>query len=368
MPTPVPRSPAIFEIDHLPNRAIRHDGRDYLFFSGTSYLGMAQNRRMQALLVEGMARYGLQFGSSRNGNLQLSIYDEFETILSKWVSIGRSALTVSSGMLAGQIVVDWLANELGPAAVGFQAPGTHPALWHPLLKPHIMPLVADDMLAMLAQTPALSPVYVLTNSVDAIRSVYYDFSWLRNIRDRPVWVVVDDSHGLGVLNGGRGIGPELDEWIVNTMPNVQLIVTASLAKAMGLPGGVVFSDPDTLATLRRTAYFGACSPMPPAYAYAYLESDWQYRQAYEQLTKNVALAEKLLCPSGLFSHAPGYPVFYTEHDELALYLLEKGIFIYSFAYPTAADKANTRIVISALHQPEDLIELARHVNEFARLR
>ncbi len=362
----MPGTLSAFQIDHLPDRTIRHDGQTYLFFSGTSYLGMAQNRSMQTLLAEGVARYGLQFGSSRNGNLQLRIYDEFEAKLSDWAECGH-ALTVSSGMLAGQIVVDWLAKELGSSAVGFQAPGTHPALWHPLLKPHTMPLVASDMLAFLDQTPDSSPVYVLTNSVDAIRSAYYDFSWLRSIGDRPVWVVVDDSHGLGVLDGGRGIGSELDEWIHNNMPNVRLIVTASLAKAMGLPGGVIFSDPGTLAALRQTAYFGACSPMPPAYAYAYLQAGNLYIDAYERLTENVALAEELLLPTGLFGHATGYPVFYTDHDELAPYLLEKGIFVYSFAYPTAVDKANTRIVISAFHQSDDLIALAHHVNEFARL-
>ena len=43
----------LFTIDHLPNRTILHEGETYLFFSGTSYLGMAQNPAMQALLGRG---------------------------------------------------------------------------------------------------------------------------------------------------------------------------------------------------------------------------------------------------------------------------------------------------------------------------
>lgn len=345
-------------IDHLPNRTIQHNGQTYLFFSGTSYLGMAQNPTMQALLTEGVARYGLHFGSSRNGNLQLQVFAEAEAKLAE--SVGApAALTVSSGMLAGQVVVDWLARQVGPGAKGYSAPWTHPALWHPLLKNQLRaPALLEDR----------SPVYFITNSVDAIRSKTYQFGLLADLPiDHDMYLVVDDSHGLGVLNEGHGIWPELAAILINHS-RIRLIVTASLAKAMGLPGGVIFSDAGTLAALRQTAYFGACSPMPPAYAYAYTKAGSLYADAYKRLTDNMALAERLLEPTGLFSHAQGYPVFYTEHDEIAPYLLDKGIFIYSFAYPTATDKANTRIVISEFHQPDDLIELAHHVNAFTRLR
>ena len=109
-----------FTLSHLPSRTIEHEGDDglvrtYLFFSGTSYLGIPQHPRMQALLAEGVARYGLHFGSSRNGNLQLAIYDEVERKLGELTS--GFALTVSSGMVAGQVVVDWLAKQLEPNAM-----------------------------------------------------------------------------------------------------------------------------------------------------------------------------------------------------------------------------------------------------------
>ena len=79
--------------------------------------------------------------------------------------------------------------------------------------------------------------------------------------------------------------------------------------------------------------------------------------------RNVRLAEQLLLPTGLFRQAGGYPVFYTDHDELYPALLKKGIFLYSFAYPTPADKANTRVVISAYHQPADIEYLANMIHE-----
>ena len=101
---------------------------------------------------------------------------------------------------------------------------------------------------------------ILVNSLDAVRSVYFDFGWVENLPDdRDITLVVDDSHGLGVLTNGRGIWPQIPK-----KPTVRLIVTASLAKAMGLPGGAVFSDAATIDELRKTAFFGACSPMSPA--------------------------------------------------------------------------------------------------------
>ena len=310
---------------------------------------------MQALLADGLTQYGLHFGASRNGNLQLAVFDEAEQHLARQVG-APAALTVSSGMLAGQVVVDWVARQLGPNPIGFQSLYVHPALWHPLLKNQTRP-PADSI-----------PAYFMTNSVDAIHSKLFHFEWLTDFPiDHTMYLVVDDSHGLGVLNGGRGIWPELAHLLTNH-PKIRLIVTASLAKAMGLPGGVIFSDPDTLTQLRKTAYFGACSPMPPAYAHAYTRADVLYADGYERMMHNIALAEAALMPTGLFSHAPGYPVFYTDHDDLYPYLLENGIFVYSFAYPTPADKANTRIVISAFHEPEDIDQLAVAVGRFAHHR
>jgi len=141
-------------------------------------------------------------------------------------------------------------------------------------------------------------------------------------------------------------------------------VTASLAKAMGLPGGVVFSDAATLGAIRQTAFFGACSPIPPAYLAAFVRTGALYQTAYQTLTANIRRAEAWLLPTGRFGHIPGYPVFYTPHDDLYPHLLERDMLIYQFAYPTPADKPNTRIVVSALHTPDDLDRLGAAVQHY----
>lgn len=352
-----------FTIDHLPNRTITHGGQSYLFFSGTAYLGLPQHPAFQQLLVDGMARYGTTYGSSRNGNLRLGIYEEAETKLAAMVGAPQ-ALTVSSGMLAGQVVVNHLRAQHATFVYG---PSAHPAVWDspavdlPTLSFAHWSAQLPDKLG----THRTGPLAILTNSVDAARSIYYDFGWVNELPDdRPITLVVDDSHGLGVLNNGprgygKGIWPQIPP-----KPTINVIVTGSLAKAMGLPGGVIFGGADTLNALRRTAFFGACSPLPPAYLAAYVKAEALYTEGRERLRQNVLLAEKLLMPTGLFSHATGYPVFFTDQDELYPFLLDRGIFVYSFAYPTAADRANTRIVISAFHTVDDIQSLANAVYEY----
>ncbi|GAB3994020.1 8-amino-7-oxononanoate synthase [Spirosoma daeguense] len=359
-----------FEINHLPNRTVIHGGQEYLFFSGTAYLGLPQHPRFQQLVQEAMSQYGTVFGSSRNGNLRLSIYESAEDKLAKWVmgnAPGATSLTLSSGMMAGQVVVNWLRSE---GVTFLYSPKTHPALWHdPNISLPSLPFSEwTTQLPDQLRDNAPGPTAILVNSIEAVASLYYDFDWVRSLpNDRPIMLVVDDSHGLGILNEGRGIWPEISQKLTSINSSIRLLVTASLAKAMGLPGGVVLGDATTIATLRHTAFFGACSPMPPAYLDAYRRADALYEEGREQLNQNILLAEKLLLPTGLFQHAPGYPVFFTERDDLYQKLLAHQILIYSFAYPTAADRANTRIVISAFHTPEDIRQLADCINTYCNL-
>lgn len=262
-------------INQLPDRTIIHNERQYLFFSGTAYLGLPQSLDFQSLLWKGIRQYGTVFGSSRNGNLRLGIYEEAEVKLAASVAGEASnmpaALTLSSGMIAGQVVVNWLRGEKSQF---IYAPSAHPALWHdPAIT--LPTLSFADWVAQLPdqlQAAGPGPVTILTNALDAVGSSYYDFEWVSNLPDdRPITLVVDDSHGLGVLNNGQGIwpqirlnrtdGPRIDG--PRTGGSVRLLVTASLAKAMGMPGGVIFGDTETIHALRRTAFFGLVRPCHP---------------------------------------------------------------------------------------------------------
>lgn len=355
---------SLISIDQLPGRQIRHDDQDYLFFSGTAYLGMQQHPVFQQYVADALRQYGTVFGSSRNGNLRLGIYEEAEaqlaTLFGSPDNQPAAALTLSSGMLAGQVVVQWLRQQ---SARLFYAPGTHPALWDgpatslPGLSFAAWSRQIGEQIRAIGTT---QPIAILTNSLDAVRSEAYPFDWVHDLPDdRPITLVVDDSHGLGLLNGGRSIWPQLPR-----RHNLRVVVTGSLAKAMGLPGGVVLSDTNTLTALRQTAYFGACSPIPPAYLAAFVQAVPLYARQYHQLRQRIEAASASLLPTGLFQQAADYPVFYTDRDALYSFLLDQHILIYSFAYPTPTHRPNTRIVISAFHETVDIQQLADKVSQY----
>lgn len=348
--------PNEFIINQLPSNKILLEGKEYHFFSGTSYLGMNQDEDFKKLLIEGMNRYGMSFGSSRNGNLQLDIYEQAEEKMARWVG-SEKALTVSSGMLAGQIVAQYLKTQ---NTTFFYAPHSHAANFYEsnIILPNLsFEAWAVTIRQQILEKNALHSV-IICNSCDALKLSHYDFSWTSQLPyNQPITLIIDDSHGLGITGkNGSGIFKQIS---VNS--NVRLVVVSSLHKAMGIAGGVVFGDNDFIETLRHTAFFASCSPIVPAYLYAYIHADEIYARNLLKLQSNIQRFNLQTFDYQLFNFLPNYPVYYTLQDDLYDFLFENGIFIYSFAYPIKTGKPNTRIVLSAWHNEEQIDFLAEKV-------
>jgi len=353
--------PNEFIISQLPSNKILIEGKEFDFYSGTSYLGMNQNADFKKLLIEGMNRYGMSFGSSRNGNLQLDIYDQTEEKMASWVG-AEKALTVSSGMLAGQVVAQYLKTQ---NTTFFYAPSSHSANFH---EPNIsLPNISFEVWASnicqeISEKNAQHSV-IVCNSCDTIKLTPYHFDWTSKLpQNQTITFVIDDSHGLGITGeNGSGIFKQ-----ITVNENVRLIVVSSLHKAMGIAGGIVFADKEFIHTLRNTAFFASCSPIAPAYLYAYLHADEIYERNRQKLKANIQRFSSQLSDSqSLFNFIENYPVYYSLQDELYDFLFQKGIFIYSFAYPIKTGKPNTRIVLSSWHTNSQIDYLIAKVKEFS---
>ncbi|WP_435352656.1 aminotransferase class I/II-fold pyridoxal phosphate-dependent enzyme [Emticicia sp. SJ17W-69] len=357
--------PNEFIINQLPSNKILLDSKEYHFFSGTSYLGMNQDEDFKKLIIEGMNHYGMSFGSSRNGNLQLDIYDQAEEKMARWVG-AEKALTTSSGMLAGQVVAQYLKTQ---NATFFYAPHSHSANFH---EPNItLPNLSFEAWATTIRQQIFEKnaphSVIVCNSCDALKLSPYHFDWVAQLPiSQAITLIIDDSHGLGIT-GKNGSG--IFQQIVNTS-NVRLVVVSSLHKAMGIAGGVVCSDYDFIEALRHTAFFASCSPIAPAYLYAYMYADKIYERNLIKLRSNIHRFNSQMGVVGnnsdnqLFHYLPNYPVYYTLKDDLYNFLFDEGIFIYSFAYPIKTGKPNTRIVLSAWHKEEQIDFLADKCKEF----
>jgi 7-keto-8-aminopelargonate synthetase-like enzyme len=343
--------------DQLPGRTLVSGGQEYLYFSGTSYLGLARNPAFQQCLQEGIGRYGTNYSSSRLSNVQLAVFEETETYLAAYTG-APAVLTLSSGYMAGQLVVRCLEDQ----AAFVYGPRAHPALWVQRNN-----FVGGDFAAWAAGLPTQldqlpqQHLVLLFNSLDPLLALKYDLDFLNQLpANKKVTVVIDDSHGFGITGkAGAGVFTELQ------LPeHVSLVVISSLGKALGIPAGVILTGAATMARFRQSPFFGGGSPAVPAYLYAFLQAKEIYRQARQQLTGHVRYFRAQLQQPQLFTGIPDYPVFHTAQQALYPYLLRQGILISSFSYPTPADAPITRVIINAGHTQADLDQLAAAINRF----
>ncbi|WP_247232820.1 aminotransferase class I/II-fold pyridoxal phosphate-dependent enzyme [Telluribacter sp. SYSU D00476] len=360
----------IFTIHELPGRTVPlEDGKRYLWFSGTDYLGMGHNPILKQYLQEGMDLYGTHFGSSRNNTLRLAAYEEAELALAQFTG-ASSALTVSSGMWAGQLVMKYLENSgttSGSSARYYFAPCVHPALWGARYQSSTSSSWTEwaQSTVQAIQRSAADWVHVIcTDSIGSPWVETYDFSIFQHLpTDRPVWLVVDDSHGLGVLGQqGRGIFTQLPQ-----LPNVHTVVVASLNKAMGIPAGVILAEGAIIQEIRSLPWFSGSSPSAPAYMHALtclLRSD-EYPKAHQQLLANARYFSGRVRSEGLFVQYDDYPVYCSRDVKLYEHLLNHDILSACFPYPRPTDEPVVRVVISAFHQKEDLDRLAEVCRTFS---
>jgi len=350
--------PDFLQTDYLPGRTLLVADKEYLYFSGTSYLGMARNKELQAYLQEGITRYGSNYSSTRLSNVQLNIYAEAEDYLAQLTG-AEAALTVSSGFLAGQLVI----RTLEPTACFMYGPRTHPALWRQQTDFYNGSFTTwvHHLPEQIANSPEEN-ILILCNSLDPLWAVKYNFDWLNYLpAAKNITLVIDDSHGFGVTGGaGAGVFSE-----IKVPPPVELIVVTSLGKALGIPAGLILGTAKTVANFRRHPFFGSGSPALPAYLYAFLQSKAIYPEARQKLITNIQHFQAQLTKPNLFQSFPDYPVFYTPDNQLCPFLSEQGILISSFSYPNPDSAAVTRIILSSLHTPDDLTKLATAVNQFA---
>lgn len=333
------------------NRTLLHEGQEYLFFSGTAYLGMGSLEEFEELVISGLKKYGLNHGLSRINNVQLAIYEQFETYFAEKAGADR-ALVWSSGYLAGYAAVNHLRKGMDKI---FTAPDTHPAIlpedWVLDPKPTFsewVSMVREDC----EKNPA-QKILILGNALDPLRPSLHDYKWVRDLPTRHEYtLLVDDSHAFGVI--GEKIFGTYSQ--LKSLP-VNLVVSGSLGKGLGLPAGIILGNLKTIGLLENHQTFRSSSPPPPAYLDAFLRGQQLYLGRKEKLSSNIDFFSELTKNKEGLRSCPGYPVFSFEDLGWTNHLKANGIIVSSFPYPSADSPWVNRVVISAHHEEADLYRL-----------
>ncbi|MDR6570438.1 pyridoxal phosphate-dependent aminotransferase family protein [Chitinophaga ginsengisegetis] len=341
--------------DYTPGRTVTQDGRSCLFFSGFAYLGLHQLPAFKHLLTQGIEKYGALFPSSRSANLRLSIYEEIEHALSSHLQ-QQSAAVFSSGYQASQAAAQYATSGKQP----LYAPDAHPSLWHQ--QPELPVMSREEWIAQTIEKVNTHPDHhfvIITDTVNPLTATIHPFHWLQELQ-RKVLVLADDSHGIGILGpAGQGAIHFLPQ-----TPFVRYLLTASLAKAYSVSGGVVAGHAADIMAIKRLPLFSASTPMIPAHAYAWLQSGELIAKMHRSLQQNIAYLLHLTANTAV--HNPhGLPMFILPPGEaLVQYLQDRDVIISSFPYPQPHSPVINRAVVSALHLQEDMTTLHRFLGEF----
>lgn len=157
---------------------------------------------------------------------------------------------------------------------------------------------------------------------------------------------------------GEGVYSKIPE-----LPNIEVIVVASVAKALGVDADVILGDRKTIQTLSSSSVYAGSSPPSPGILYAYVWASEIYRNGLNRLRDNMKVFTDLIQRKTGINYIKGFPVFLLKDQYAAEYLLKEGIIISSFPYPDPNSKYLNRIVLNSTHRRDELKVLTTAINQ-----
>ncbi len=371
------------------------DGRRYLYFAGTGYLGLQGHPEVIRAACEATQQYGLGSATSRAGFGDTPPTLAVERHAARFFG-GEESFYFVSGYVGNQILVAALGDEFdavlvdefshysvldaargsGRPVLAFRHrdPESLAASLQAGLKPHERPLVMSD--GVFAALGRIAPVAeyraVLGRYPGAI-------------------LLIDDAHAIGVLgDGGRGtyehaglLPGSLAESPVNAAVSGQrsasdeprLWFCGTLSKAIGGFGGIIPGTRECIQWLKRSShYFAGASPPPiPAAAATAraIELVAAQPEMRSRLHQNVRLLKAGLRRLGMEVEDTPVPIIplvigdATAMRRIQEELLRRGIAIaYMPSYSGLGSEGALRLALFATHTKAMIQQL---LDELARM-
>ncbi|PMR60789.1 8-amino-7-oxononanoate synthase [Verrucosispora sp. ts21] len=323
--------------------------------AGNDYLGLSTHPEVIAAATQALSRYGLGATGSRLVRGSTEAHHALEDTLAGWLGTDR-ALVFSSGYLANLAAVRALVR---PRTLLVSDAHNHASLIdgcrisgaETVVTPH-----ADvaAVAAALAAAPG-RPAVVVTESVFSVDGDLAPLLDLHRVaREHGALLLVDDAHGLGVT-GPAGAGAVAAAGLAGE-PDV--VVTATLSKALGGAGGVVAGPAEFVRHLVETArtfiYDTALPPAVAAGVHAAVEVARTGDDRRAVLTERAATAVRRLRAAGLDVSTPDAAVVSVTAPgpqaatEWAAACRDRGVAVGCFRPPSTPDsRSRLRLTIGA---------------------
>jgi glycine C-acetyltransferase len=355
---------------------VRMAGRgEVIILSSNNYLGLAGHPEVVRAGIEGLERYGAGTASVRFICGTFEPHHELERALAD-LSGTEAALTYVSCWNANEAVIPSLTDdttviltdELNHASLIDAIRLSRPA--KKVIYPHSDTSALRDALA---DAPREARKLIVT---DGVFSMEGDLAKLPEIVELAgefdAVVLVDDSHGVGVL-GETGRGTVEHFGLLGQVD----VITGTLGKALGgAAGGYVAASEevcDLLAQRSRPQLFS--NALPPTVACSALRAVQlmlDQPDLLSRLRENTRRFRDMLVEDGyrpLDGEAAIIPIIVGETAAaiaLSERLLDEGVFVTGFGFPVVPEgTARVRVQMSAALEPE---HLERAIAAFRRVR
>ncbi len=194
---------------------------------------------------------------------------------------------------------------------------------------------------------------IISNSINNLYPESYDFSFLKQIaKEKQITVLVDDSHGIGVKN--NGLSALLS---IHDQENLEVVLIASMAKALGVDAGIVLSSEKIIRQLKESNEFLGASPPSAAGLFAFMQGDEIYRRELIKLKDNIFTLSDELKGNDDWHFIEDFPVFFFKNADISKKLLTNDVLVSSFPYPDKDGPIVNRIVLSSWHHKSDIKKL-----------
>lgn len=338
------------------------DGREVLHFGGCNYLGLAQHPAVLAAVAEGLARFGLSTGASRETTGNTVVHDELEADAAAFLGLEAAVVTLD-GYTANLAAAKAIAADHDVALFDARAhESTREAIaasgMRGVAYEHRSVASAGARIA----AHAGARIALFTDGVFAADGALAPLPELLSALPADGTLVVDDCHGFGVL-GPRGRGT-LSHF---GLTDPRFVVTATFAKALGCQGGAVAGPVGLVETVRvrGSAYVGA-TPTPPAIAgaaRAAIRVQAGEPERLERLRRNAEELRGALRGLELEVAETPAPIFAFVLDPISRMaavhreLLEEGILAPLIGYPGGPAASYFRLAVTSEHTSGDIDRL-----------
>ena len=256
-----------FQLESAPGPEVRIGGETYLYFGGTSYLGLAGHPEVIEAGCAALRSYGVHSGTSRSGFGDSPPVRAVESLAAKFFNT-EAAFYFGSGYASNHVLISLLRSEVDVVVVD---QSSHFCVLEAaqLARLPVVTFSCGELESLQDRIKTYSRVLLMADAVGPVTGALApvrDYSSLLS-QCESAYLMLDDAHGFGVLGAdGRGLFDHLELWrLVNgARPdgNVNLIVGGTLSKALGGYGGIIPGTESFVARARSASHYfdGASAP------------------------------------------------------------------------------------------------------------